>query len=1013
MRVGLLGPLTIESDEGAPVPPPGATKERAVLELLGVRIGSAVSVSDLIDALWGENPPRSAAKTIQTYVSSLRHRLSAGAIETLAGGYRLSVGPEDVDVRVFERLLSAGSVALERRDPAQAVASLREGLALWRGEPLHDVADQLAGRAEITRLHELRLVAEEKLADARLGLGEHEVLVGDLEAAVATEPLRERRWAQLMLALYRAGRQPEALRAFQRLRLILADELGLEPSAESRALESAILAQDPGLDWDDGGQPSESTTRVTPSPLADGQSSSAVVAVAPTKGKMREETSLFGRIDLLDSVAELVRTARLVTLCGPGGVGKTSVATRTLGVAESSFPDGALFIELASAETSGTVADLILTACRSQTTGTESTLDGVVRILRPASLLLVIDNCEHLITDVHSTVTRIIADCPKVHLLLTSREPLAASGEHQVPVPPLDLPTKNASFAEIAQSPAVQLFSARAANADPSFSLSQDNAAPVGELCRLLDGLPFAIELAASRLDVESLDDLTDERRSGSLINRLENRRAKNERHASVAASLDWSYEALSPGDQNMLKRLSVFVGPFTREMAIALVGPADDDTHRALDRLIRGSLISRDLGAASRWRLLDPTKAFCRLRLTPLEWAGLRQRHATLMLLRAEMTAPLIRTADQVRGNRTFMEDLPDHRAAMSFFLETADDESPSDQAASLDQAARLLVALFAFCQFNIVAEANRWAIEITDLLPDDHPTLPDICGAAALGAWYEGRTDLALQYGERAVERSTYLGQRVPYWARLALVDAYGFVGRVDLAMPSFSALVADSRADPDPFWQINGLGYEAIGLMLVGRLDRAAQPAEEAIRLARQLGNPECLQWALHILGRVATHTDPELALELFEEALAVAAAVDSRLGRILNLSEWVAAKRRVQAIDDAAGGLLELYALTRATGIRSMLAAILTESAFLLHELGDDEAAAVALAARTGLPDMPGPDVDDLERLDRELHDALGARWERLAINGRTWTDEKVLATCAAALSQTGQRRSRTG
>jgi predicted ATPase/class 3 adenylate cyclase/DNA-binding SARP family transcriptional activator len=247
MRVGLLGPLVVTGDDGVESRVPGAAKERAVLAVLALKAPRTVSLSELVDAVWGEDPPRTAEKALQTYVSGLRRALSPGAIETVGGGYRLAVAAEDVDVAVFEQRLREASQALAANDGRKAAAAAVEALGLWRGQPLGELAEQPAGRAEVTRLVELRHSGEELLADARLALGEHAGMVGDLESAVAAEPLRERRWAQLMLALYRAGRQADALRSYHRLRTVLGEELGIDPSAELRALEAAILAQDPAL----------------------------------------------------------------------------------------------------------------------------------------------------------------------------------------------------------------------------------------------------------------------------------------------------------------------------------------------------------------------------------------------------------------------------------------------------------------------------------------------------------------------------------------------------------------------------------------------------------------------------------------------------------------------------------------------------------------------------------------------------------------------------------------------
>ncbi len=226
-----------------------ARKERAVLEVLGLRVGTVVQPGEIMEALWGDDSPRTAGKIVQTYISALRQKLPKELIETVAGGYRLSIPADDVDAVRFERLVRAGHNAVEDNDPAWAVACLTEASSLWRGDPVADLADQFVGVSEGVRLAELRRSGEEQLLEARLRLGEHTLLVVDLEAAVAAEPLQERRWAQLMLALYRSGRQADALHAYGRLRDHLGEQLGTEPGADLRALEEAIVLQKPELDW--------------------------------------------------------------------------------------------------------------------------------------------------------------------------------------------------------------------------------------------------------------------------------------------------------------------------------------------------------------------------------------------------------------------------------------------------------------------------------------------------------------------------------------------------------------------------------------------------------------------------------------------------------------------------------------------------------------------------------------------------------------------------------------------
>jgi DNA-binding SARP family transcriptional activator len=255
VQVGLLGPLRVVGDDGVEVGL-AAPKERAVMELLALRAGLGVPAWELIDALWGEDPPRSAAKTLHEYVSSWRRLLPAGTIETVGSGCWLAMAAEGVDALCFEQMVRQCGQALGQGDLTGAVEALGAGLRLWRGEPRVELAGQPIGMAEAVRLGELRRDGEEQLAEARLASGEPRSLVADLEAAVTAEPLRQGRWAQLMRAFYRAGRQADALRAFQRLRTVLGDELG----AELRILEAVSLAQN--ASWTGRPRPSRISVRL-------------------------------------------------------------------------------------------------------------------------------------------------------------------------------------------------------------------------------------------------------------------------------------------------------------------------------------------------------------------------------------------------------------------------------------------------------------------------------------------------------------------------------------------------------------------------------------------------------------------------------------------------------------------------------------------------------------------------------------------------------------------------------
>src|SRR5712691_10905835 len=457
----LLGPLSVSRDgEPATI---GGQKPRALLAVLLLEPNRVVSRDQLIDALWGEAPPDTARNTIQVYVSQLRKLLPDRMLETAPPGYRLIVDPETVDLFRFVRLCEEGRTRLADGDATGAAETLRAALALWRGAPLEDLPSEPFAHAEIARLEELRLAALEDRIDADLALARHGQLVPELERLVVEEPLRERPRAQLMLALYRTGRQADALAVYQRARKTLVDELGIEPGESLRKLERAILAQDPSL------------------------SVTATASTAPPRRIPTPPYPLLGREHELAALTELVGRdgTRLVTLTGPGGIGKTRLALELASRLAPDFPDGAAVALLASLQDPALVARTILEALELPESGRDPE-EALIGTLSGSRLLLLIDNFEQVIAAA-PTVARLLAAAPGVRVVVTSRAPLHVAAEHEYTVPPL------------ADDEAAELFVTRAQAANPSFALSEQNAAAVAELCARLGGLPLAIELAAAR----------------------------------------------------------------------------------------------------------------------------------------------------------------------------------------------------------------------------------------------------------------------------------------------------------------------------------------------------------------------------------------------------------------------------------------------------------------------------------------------------------------------------------
>jgi DNA-binding SARP family transcriptional activator len=541
----ILGPLELIVDGRVRTLPAGA--ERAVLELLLLNAGRVVPASTLVDALWGEDLPANAANALQGRISRLRKVLAdAGLpqalVTTRRPGYLADVDPERVDAHRFIRLVQQARRRADQNASVEAISLYEEGLALWRGDPLAEFSGEEWARAEINRLTALRMAAIEERNELRLVLGQHAELVAELEEVTARYPVQERLHGQLMLALYRSGRQADALAAYQRLRQTLDVELGLEPSAELRTLEQAILRQDAKL------------------------SPPARVRPAAQHNLPARLTSFVGRGRELDEVADLLRQNRLLTLTGPGGAGKTSLAIEAAARITDRYGDGVWLIRLAGvtdpARVPQTFADTL-----GVPDGSGTVEDRLVRFLCERTCLLLVDNCEHVIDASAVLLERLLVACDQLRVLATSREPLAVPGEVQLTIPPLDTPPADAAPQEMPAYDAMRLFVDRARAVLPAFRLDAATAGPVAEVCRHLDGIPLAIELAAARVKTLAI---------GEIAARLDDRfqlltagpRTAEARQRTLRATVQWSHQLLTEPERVLFRRLAVFRGGWSAAAA-------------------------------------------------------------------------------------------------------------------------------------------------------------------------------------------------------------------------------------------------------------------------------------------------------------------------------------------------------------------------------------------------------------------------------------------------------------
>ncbi len=524
MHIGLLGELQVLDDDERDVVVTGA-KLRALLVVLALHCGRAVPADQLVDALWGPESSAAARNGLQGLVSKLRRALgSASLVATRGGGYALEVPPEAVDLHHFEQLVAAGRARAASGDLASAIEHLAEADSLWRGGALAEFAYEEFASAEVSRISELRLAAVEERLDIELQLGRHRVVIGELEALVTAHALRERLRGLLMIALYRAGRQADALRMFQEGRRILGEELGLDPGPELRRLEAAILAQDPSLD-------------VTAAGGHDTGLSTEHRSTVPAS-----LTALVGRDDEVRDLTRLFRDHRFITLVGPGGVGKTRLALEVARDESARLSHGACLVELAHVGDPEGVAAAI-----------GSALDlpdpsRLAEMIGNRDLLILLDNCEHVIATAAEVAEDLLRRCPGLRLLATSREGLRVGGETIWPVPPL------------ATDDAVQLFIERARAAGAPLTMSDDVRAVVSDICVRLDGLPLAIELAAARTRAFPIQQI-----SSRLNDRFRlltgGSRTALPRQQTLRAVVDWSYELLFDDEQRVFERLSVFLG--------------------------------------------------------------------------------------------------------------------------------------------------------------------------------------------------------------------------------------------------------------------------------------------------------------------------------------------------------------------------------------------------------------------------------------------------------------------
>ena len=799
----MLGPLEVIHDDTASAP--SGAKERAILARLLLEPARVVAADALLEAAWPGADPQAATRSLGVRLANLRAFLEparpAGRPSTLlvrdGHGYRLVADPDQVDAVRLERLVRDATTLT----PAGALTTYESALSLWRGAPFGDLAYAEFAQAEIRRLEELRVRAAEGRARALVELGRHEEALPELQRLAAAEPLREELARALALALYRCGRQVDALAALRALGTDLS-ALGLEPSTDTRTLERAILVHDRSL---------------------------AGPAPAPAVRRLPKRASrFFGREEDLARAEQLIAESPLVTIAGTGGAGKTRLALELAGRHAHAW-----WCELApvadGADVSGAIAEVLGDADRG---------------------LLILDNCEHVLDGAAAAAEDLLHRCPELQILATSRAPLGVDGERVVRLDGLELPG------------AVDLFVDRARAAGGIVDVPA-----IEELCRRLDGLPLAIELAAGR---------TRSMAPAEIVARLDERfslltvsgRRSAARHSTLRAAIAWSYEQLTESQRRLFERLSVFARDCTLDDAEAVC--ADDGVERAdvaclLDELVANSLVvARVAGGRTRYSLLETLREYGAERLAARgDQAWLAERHADHYVARAQR---VIECGWQ-EPKLPFVDEFDELRAAVRWCER---DERP-------DRAFTLVEVLWWPAASRHAEEIARLAEEALDRWPAIHPLRPRALGAASVARLVLGDVAAAERHAEAALALEAGLGEAAVL-ARRTLAKIAFFDGDRLLAAVRWHDLTVLARAAGYPGLACEATGFTVQLLHADGQFDAAAALAAEMRHVAERLASPMMVAWSRYVSGVVTLEREPVEARRWLEGALAFAREAD---------------------------------------------------------------------------------------------------------------------------------------
>jgi predicted ATPase len=934
VQIAILGPLEVR--DGAAALDVAGSRLRRLLIRLALDAGRPVSASALVEAVWGERPPVEAANALQSLVSRLRRALGGpGTVSQSPTGYRLAIEPDDLDATRFERLVREGASALRIGEHDEAAASLRDALGLWRGPALVDVEDAAFAAAPSTRLAELHLAATRDRIEADLALGRAATTMGELDALGRQYPLDERLASLRIEALAVTGRQADALAEYERIRARLADELGIDPSAELRATHLAVLRGDVPERPADAGRPPRTNLRA-------------------------QLTSFVGRDEEVARIGKLLDESRLVTLVGPGGAGKTRLAVEAGSTLVGDAPDGIWFVELASVTDAADVPQTVLGSLGLRESlvidqptklSARDAMSRLVEALLDKRAVLVLDNCEHLVEAAARLADHLLAKCPRLRIVTTSREPLGILGESLIVVPPLGRPAPGATPDEAYAFPSVRLFADRAAAVRPEFAVDEATVASVIEIVRRLDGLPLAIELAAARTRALPVDEI-----ATRLCDRFRlltgGSRTALPRHRTLRAVVAWSWELLGDAERLLAERLTVFPAGATLASAEAVCagggGPAGEggaptvgpgacgvtaaeggaptvgpgacgitaaDVLDLLASLVDKSLLQESAG---RYRMLETIREYGQERLADRgELTAVRDTHARYFAEFVAMADPHLRRPEQLHWIAQLAAERDNILAAMRHLGEQGEAQSTLELAVLMGWYWELI---------GSHAEALTW-INFALNVPGESE--PDV---RALAESLQVMSSANVPTPAPPDEIAAGMDKLADLTARLDDIDAskYPIIAlmRIFVVMFTFDLDEIDVRieeglASPDPWVAAAVRSFKAAMAENNGAVEVMRIEAERAVAEFRRLGERWGLANSLQMLAMSRTmEGDIEGAIELYGEASALVTEMgaheDQALMRVRLADLWMrrgnfeAARVHVLAakeMSDQAGSAME--------------------------------------------------------------------------------------------------------